>query len=95
MDELVGDLLGNPFRKINKKVKVHDEAESVWVGEDDIMEMKEMLSKEVEVFYGMGDNLDNEDRESMEVVLKLDNVYDRLAGAKEILASVVKKIEQK
>lgn len=44
--------------------------------------MKEMLTKEVEIFYGMGDNLDNEDKESMEIVLKLDNVYDRLAGVK-------------
>jgi hypothetical protein len=28
---MIGDILGNPFKKLNKKVKLDDEAESVWV----------------------------------------------------------------
>ena len=53
MDELVGGLFGNPFRKINKKVKLYDEAESVWVEPEEVGTMKELLNKEMEVFYQM------------------------------------------
>jgi hypothetical protein len=36
MDKLVGGIFGNPFRKINKKLKLHVEAESVWVEEGEV-----------------------------------------------------------
>ncbi len=45
MDELVGGLLGNPFKKVNKKVKIHDDAESVWVEPEEVIKLKEMLNK--------------------------------------------------
>lgn len=43
MDDLVGDLLGNPFKKLNKKVKINDEAESVWMDSKDLTEMRSLL----------------------------------------------------
>jgi hypothetical protein len=31
VNEMIGDILGNPFKKLNKKLKLDDEAESIWV----------------------------------------------------------------
>ena len=53
MDKLVGGIFGNPFKKINKKVKLHVEAESVWVEPEEVGMMKELLNKEMEVYTEM------------------------------------------
>jgi hypothetical protein len=91
MDKLVGGIFGNPFRKINKKLKLHVEAESVWVEEGEVESMKELLNKEMELFHEMQSQFSAEQIAEMEKILKSESIYDKLAGLKGLIADAVKK----
>jgi hypothetical protein len=93
MDKLVGGIFGNPFRKINKKIKLHVEAESVWVEPEEVGMMKELLNKEMEVYTQMLPSLSSEQVAEMDNIMKMESIYDRLAGVKGIIADAVKKVQ--
>lgn len=62
----------------------------MWVDEGEVEKMKELLDKEMEIYGQMYGQMTQGQIDRMEGVMKLENIYDKLAAVKEVIGEAVR-----